>query len=882
MCIWIIDSEEVLPDVHGFHALKDQWRVIPESPKTRTPAAPLYPILPDSQDRLSLDPPPYHPPPLAPQALPAAAAPPVTPLVAPLGEPGGWEEAAAPGPIENETNREGPAGRTRGRTQREPNPRLPDSTVALPLREIGPPDETGNPRLQYWPFSTSDLYNWKTQNARFSDNPKDLIAPLDSVMFTHQPTWDNCQQLLRILFTTEEGERIQLEARKLVPGDDGQPTSSPDLINAAFPLTRPPQDEWDYNTAEAAETPEACIQGTEVLLRTLGTLGYRASAKKAQICKSEGLLLNPLRVIFTPPTALNPASLLPDPDMGTPLHDCADILAQVYGVREDLQDQPLSDADAIWFTNGSSFVHQGQRYAGAAVTSETEVVWAEALPPRTSAQKAELIALTQALKLGRDRKLTVYTDSRYAFATAHVHGAIYRERGLLTAEGKDIKNKEEILALLAALWEPKKLAIVHCPGHQKTTDPVSRGNNLADQTAKNIARPPAQLLTLQLPDSGPRELPPSPEYSESDIQWMSKLPMTRIKDGWWRDSKSSIILPDKLGWQVLERIHRSTHLGSWRTLDLLNNASSNPQTTGVRQRGSRPGTYWEVDFTEVKPGKYGYKYLLVFVDTFSGWTEAFPTKNETVQIVAKKILEEILPRYGFPVMIGSDNGPAFVSKVSQGLASILGADWKLHCAYRPQSSGQVERMNRTLKETLTKLTMETGANWVVLLPYALFRVRNSPYKLGLTPYEIIHGRPPPIIPNLKDNLVKAENDNSLEFLFSLQALQRVPEDAWPKLKELYETGPPPIPHQFRPGDWVLIKRHRQGTLEPRWKGPFQVILTTPTAIKVDGIATWIHFAHAKPVDPFSDLIGPSKTTWTVDRTKDNPLKLTLRRQRTEP
>ena len=248
--------------------------------------------------------------------------------------------------------------------------------------------------------------------------------------------------------------------------------------------------------------------------------------------------------------------------MGTPLHDCADILAQVYGVREDLQDQPLSDADAIWFTDGSSFVHQGQRYAGAAVTSETEVVWAEALPAGTSAQKAELIALTQALKLGRDRKLTVYTDSRYAFTTAHIHGVIYRERGLLTAEGKDIRNKEEILALLAALWEPKKLAIVHCPGHQKTTDPISRGDNLADQTAKNIARPPAQLLTLQMPDPGPQELPPSPEYSESDIQWMSKLPMTQIKDGWWRDSKSSIILPDKLGWQVLERINRSTHLGS--------------------------------------------------------------------------------------------------------------------------------------------------------------------------------------------------------------------------------------------------------------------------------------------------------------------------------
>ena len=113
-------------------------------------------------------------------------------------------------------------------------------------------------------------------------------------------------------------------------------------------------------------------------------------------------------------------------------------------------------------------------------------------------------------------------------------------------------------------------------------------------------------------------------------------------------------------------------------------------------------------FTEVKPGKYGYKYLLVFVDTFSGWVEAFPTKQETATMVAKKILEEIFQRFRVPKVIGSDNGPAFVSKVSQGLAETLGTNWKPHCADYPQSSGQVERISRTLKETLTKLTLETG------------------------------------------------------------------------------------------------------------------------------------------------------------------------------
>ena len=110
----------------------------------------------------------------------------------------------------------------------------------------------------------------------------------------------------------------------------------------------------------------------------------------------------------------------------------------------------------------------------------------------------------------------------------------------------------------------------------------------------------------------------------------------------------------------------------------------------------------------------------MFADTFSGLIEAFPTKQETATLVAKKILEEIFQRFRVPKVIGSDNGPAFVSKVSQGLAEILGTNWKLHCAYHPQSSGQVERISRTLKETLTKLILKTGSDWLVLLLSSLF------------------------------------------------------------------------------------------------------------------------------------------------------------------
>ena len=68
----------------------------------------------------------------------------------------------------------------------------------------GPPDEGGNQPHQYWPFSSSDLYNWRSQNAKFSDNPRDLTNLLETVLFTHQPTWDDCQQFLQILFVEPE------------------------------------------------------------------------------------------------------------------------------------------------------------------------------------------------------------------------------------------------------------------------------------------------------------------------------------------------------------------------------------------------------------------------------------------------------------------------------------------------------------------------------------------------------------------------------------------------------------------------------------------------------------------------------------------------------
>lgn len=84
---------------------------------------------------------------------------------------------------------------------------------------------------------------------------------------------------------------------------------------------------------------------------------------------------------------------------------------------------------------------------------------------------------------------------------------------------------------------------------------------------------------------------------------------------------------------------------------------------GTYFQGKRPGDYWVVDFIEIKPERYGYNYLLVFVNIFSRRMEAFTTKTETAKAVANKLLEEILSRCGFPHMIGSESRPESVSKI---------------------------------------------------------------------------------------------------------------------------------------------------------------------------------------------------------------------------
>ncbi|XP_054703770.1 uncharacterized protein LOC129215139 [Grus americana] len=183
-------------------------------------------------------------------------------------------------------------------------------------------------------------------------------------------------------------------------------------------------------------------------------------------------------------TVLNPATLLPLPGDTEFMHDCVTTIEQVYSSSIDLKDEPLEFTEVTLYVDGSSFVRNGQRKSGHAVVTEDEVVEAEKLLTGTSAQKTELITLIRALEISTGKRVNIWTDSKYAFGVVHAHGAIWKERGLLTAP---VKYGQLIGRLLEAVHLPKQVAVMHCKAHQFRNTATIKGNWKADVVAKQLA-----------------------------------------------------------------------------------------------------------------------------------------------------------------------------------------------------------------------------------------------------------------------------------------------------------------------------------------------------------------------------------------------------------
>ena len=72
----------------------------------------------------------------------------------------------------------------------------------------------------------------------------------------------------------------------------------------------------------------------------------------------------------------------------------------------------------------------------------------------------------------------------------------------------------------------------------------------------------------------------------------------------------------------------------------------------------------------------------------------------------------------------------------------MGITYYIHQAWKPQSSGRVERANQFLQSLIKKITQETSLGWKEALPIALLHTYIAPKeKVALSPYEMLYGRP---------------------------------------------------------------------------------------------------------------------------------------------
>nr|GEW09151.1 reverse transcriptase domain-containing protein [Tanacetum cinerariifolium] len=134
----------------------------------------------------------------------------------------------------------------------------------------------------------------------------------------------------------------------------------------------------------------------------------------------------------------------------------------------------------------------------------------------------------------------------------------------------------------------------------------------------------------------------------------------------------------------------------------------------------------------------GNRYILVVVDYLSKWVEAKALPTNDAHVVVK-FLKYLVACFGTPRAIISDRGTHFCNDKFAKVISKYGVTHRLSTAYHPQTSGQVEVLNRGLKLIFKRMVRENRASWSEKLDDALWAFRTA-YKtpIGCTPYKLVY------------------------------------------------------------------------------------------------------------------------------------------------
>jgi len=150
---------------------------------------------------------------------------------------------------------------------------------------------------------------------------------------------------------------------------------------------------------------------------------------------------------------------------------------------------------------------------------------------------------------------------------------------------------------------------------------------------------------------------------------------------------------------------------------------------------------WEidlVDYSNVYSHNKGYVFILTVIDCFSKFAYCFPLKNKEGSSIAYCLQKIFYLEGRAPLVISHDQGNEFNNDRVSQLALTWGFENRSSQPYKPQSNGQIERFNGTLKSSITmnfheKLT----SSWIDVLDEIVFNYNNTIHSTtGFKPFEI--------------------------------------------------------------------------------------------------------------------------------------------------